>query len=530
MHGTDDRLSSVDRRSFLKIAGVGALALSSTPLLAACVKGASPSPSAPPSSGTPKRGGTLRAGLTGGGPTDSLYPAAALTTPSYAAGALLFDALSGINRQGKVELRLAEEITPNADASTWTIRLKRGVTFHNGKSASAEDLIYTFQQVCDPKSGSVNAPMLAAVDVKGIKKIDDVTISVPCRTPFSALADVMATYNFFSLLPVGFDARHPVGTGPYKYSSFTQGQRLVVARNDNYWVSGEPYFDSVEVINFADETSQLNALLAKQVDVITSLTAASIPQLANAGAYSIVSKTGGWTPIVMRTDIAPFNNPDVVKAVQLLVDREQMLKVIFDGHGQIANDLFGRYDPAYNSTIPQRTYDPDQARALLKRAGAENLHVDMTTSTIANGTVQLATVFAQQASQVGMTVNVKNIDPSAFFGPAWLSRPLTTDFWAYATYFGQAIQSNYPGMFDETHFNNKSWNALYQSAMRTPDEVKRASIVHEMQQIEYDSAGYVIPYNYPQIDGFAANIRGASESATGYPLHFFNDFKTMYFA
>src|SRR4051794_27317911 len=144
MHGNDDGRGSVDRRSFLKIAGIGALAMSSTPLFAACTNGASSTPNQPAASGHPKRGGTLRAGLTGGGQTDTVYPAAALTAPSYAAGALLFDALSGINRQGKVELRLADEITPNADASEWTIRLKRGITFHNGKSATADDLIYTF--------------------------------------------------------------------------------------------------------------------------------------------------------------------------------------------------------------------------------------------------------------------------------------------------------------------------------------------------------------------------------------------------
>lgn len=401
MHGLDDGRGSVDRRSFLKITGAAALAVSSPALLAACTTGWSSIPGPPTSSGTPKRGGTLRAGLTGGGQTDTVYPAAALTAPSYAAGALLFDALSEINRDGKVELRLAEKITPNTGPSMWTIRLKSEITFHNGKSATADDLIYTFQQVCDPQSGSVNAPMLAAVDVKGIKKLDQLTVSVLCKTPFSALADVIATYNFFSLLPVDFDVRHPVGTGPCKFSSFTRGQRLVVTRNDEYWVTGQPYLDSVEVINFADETSQHNALLAKQVDVITSLTVASIPQLASVGAYSIVSHTGGWTPIVMRTDVAPLNNPDVVKAMKLLVDREQMLKVVFAGHGQIANDLFGRYDPAYNSAIPQRPYDPDQARALLKNAGAENLTIDMTTSTVAIGTMQLATVFSQQASQVG---------------------------------------------------------------------------------------------------------------------------------
>jgi len=232
----------------------------------------------------------------------------------------------------------------------------------------------------------------------------------------------------------------------------------------------------------------------------------------------------------MRTDIAPFNDPDVPLAMKLLVDREQMLDVIFNGEGQVANDLFGIYDPAFNSSIPQRPYDPDQARSLLKKAGAENLTAEITTSPIYTGTVQLATVFAQQASVVGANIKVNQIDPSAFFGPAWLSRNLTVGLWATAPYFGQVVQSHYPGMFDETHFNNPAWNSLYEQAMRTPDVDQRAQLVHEMQQIEYDTCGYLIPYTYPQIDGFAQNVRGAEESKVGFPLGFFNDFKTMYFA
>ncbi|MDP3892293.1 hypothetical protein, partial [Nocardioides sp.] len=70
----------------------------------------------------------------------------------------------------------------------------------------------------------------------------------------------------------------------------------------------------------------------------------------------------------------------------------------------------------------------------------------------------------------------------------------------------------------------------YEQAMRTPDLDARAPLVHEMQQIEHDDIGYCIPYNYPQIDGFAANVRGVEESKVGFPLNFFNDFKTMYFA
>jgi peptide/nickel transport system substrate-binding protein len=519
----------ISRRTVLKAAGIGALSLSAAPLLAACTSSTSKA-SKTISDGTPKRGGRLRVGITGGGTNDTLDPSAALTYPSYAAGALLYDSLSGLNRDGQIELRLAKEITPSADAKSWTIRLRNGVQWHDGRSIDADDLIYTFRHVTNASGGSVNAAMLAQVDVAGIKKLDTMTVRVPCKAPFSTLLDILSTYNFFCLLPAGYNPKKPVGTGPYKFVSHTPGQQLVVQRNDNYWVTGQPYLDSVVITDYPDETSQINALLAGQVDVITQLTAASLPQLAAANATSVVSKGGGWTPIVMRTDIAPFNNPDVVTAMKLAVDRQQMLDSIFNGQGAIANDLFGAFDPAFNHNIQQRQHDPDQAKFLLKRAGAEGLTVDFTTSTVAVGTTQLASVFAQQAKTVGVTVNVKQIDPSAFFGPSWLSRSLTTDFWAYAPYFSQAIQSNYPGMFDETHWDNSQWSALYRQAQSTVSAERRKPLVAEMQQLEWDKSGYIIPYYYPVIDGFSSKVRGAKESKLGFPLNFFADFKTLYFA
>lgn len=524
------------RRDVLKLAGAGALSFGGAAALAACGGGGGGA-SGPSLSGGqgPRRGGTLRVGLTGGSVNDTLDPSSATTPPSYAASRMIFDTLMDYDPDVHPIPKLAQEITPNHDATVWTIRLRPGVTFHDGKPLTADDLIFTFRYILNPKHAATYAPLLSPFDLSGLRKVDKLTVQVPCKRPYSILPDIFAYSSAFAVLPEHFDPKKPVGTGPFKFVSFTPGQQLVTERNNHYWIDGQPYVDKIVMTNYADETSEVNALLANQADIISLLSASSANEVKSGGAEIIVNKTGGMTPIVMRVDSGPFANPDVREAMKLMVDRQQMLDVIFDGMGTVANDLFSPYDRAYDHSIPQRPHDPEKAKHLLQKAGASDLAADFVTAPIFSGTVQLATVFAQQAKAIGVRVNVKQKSVADFYGPAWLSYPLTTDYWTYCTYLAQAVQATIPGpapggMFNETHFNDSRYNRLFQKALAEPDETRRIPLIHDMQEIDWKEGGYGIPYFYPLIDGHASNVLGMYHSKSGESFCNRRDFRTIYFA
>jgi peptide/nickel transport system substrate-binding protein len=522
--GRDDAGRSLSRREVLAgVAGAGA-ALSAGSLLGAC---GSTSAAPPQHAGRPRRGGTLRAGLSGGTSSDTVDPLNPLNETDYARVYQLYDMLVTLDRNARPVMALAEEVTPNSDATLWTVRLRSGVTFHNGKDLTADDVIYTFRQILNPKSPAAGASAMSFVDAAGMKKLDRLTVQVPCFRPFATFYDTLPLY-YYSIIPVGFDPKNPVGTGPFKYKSFTPGLQSVFTRNDHYWQDGLPYIDQVVITDYSDEASQVNALLANQVDAVNLLSAQSITTISSGGAEVVISKAGGWTPFTMRVDQAPFSDVRVRQAMRLIVDRKKMMDIVFRGYGTLGNDVFGIWDPEYDHLLPQRQQDIPQAKYLLKKAGRAGLTTTIVTGDIAEGIVEAAQVFKQQASAAGVTVNIDRVTPSEFFGPNYLRWTFAQDFWGYYGYLPQVGFATLPkSPYNETHWDDPHYIALYNQALATVDNARRTAIAHEMQRIDHESGGYIIPYFPPLIDGHAARVHGIAPARVGRPL-FNYDFKILW--
>jgi peptide/nickel transport system substrate-binding protein len=531
--GSSGSANGTSRRDFLRGAAVGAGALGIG--LAGCggSSGTTTSPAATTSSaakGTPKRGGTLRMGLTGGGSADTLDPNIVITYPSFAGLSMIYDTLILLDNNVQPYPGLATEVTSNKDATVWTIRLRKGVEFHNGRELTADDLAFTFVRATGSKNSSFYGP-LTPVNLKEMKKLDKYTLRVPMKQPWSILEDALPANFTLPVLPVGFDPKHAIGTGPYKLKTFTPGQEIATVRNDNYWVTGQPYFDGVTVTEYADETSQVNAMVANQEDAISDFTAASIPSLQSGGAKVVTSKTGAWNVFCMRCDLAPFNDARVRQALRLIVDRPQMLALVFGTEGRVANDLFGIFDPVYDHSIPQREQDIQQAKSLLKQAGHENLHLTLVTADVAVGAVKQSEVFAQQAKAAGVTVSLHQMTSSQLYGPNFLKWPFSMDTWGYASYFVQSRLSYIaPPMLNESHWANPRYQQLFNEAMAITDPGKRTGIAHEMQMLEWNQSGYIIPHNITLFDAVSSRVLGVEPSLVGTSFNFYQQLKTMSFA
>ncbi|MGN6172868.1 MAG: ABC transporter substrate-binding protein, partial [Streptosporangiaceae bacterium] len=260
--------TDMDRRSVLKgLAATGALAVPGLGL-AACGGSSAPKPHS--TAAQIKKGGTLRVALTGGSSADSLDAQSAVTTADFARIFQLNEPLIGFGPDAHLVPILAEELTPSSDATSWVVRVRPGVTFHNGKPLTADDVIYSLKRIVNPKAPLPGAAPLAAVDTAGMKKLDSRTVKIPCHTPYAILDQTLANY-YYNIVPAGYDPKAPVGTGPFKFGSFTPGQESVFERYGSYWQHGQPYLDKVVITDFADETSQLNALTSNQADMVNQL-------------------------------------------------------------------------------------------------------------------------------------------------------------------------------------------------------------------------------------------------------------------
>jgi peptide/nickel transport system substrate-binding protein len=513
-------MSLITRRSLLETAAKGGLAVGAGGLIAACGSSSSKSSAATTAStasaGTPKPGGILHAGLTGGSSSDTCDPNTIVNNTDYCRAANLYEGLLWLNADAQMYYRLAEEMTPNKNATVWTIRLREGVTFHNGKDVTADDLIFSINRVINPKSPGEAANSLHGIIASGMKKLDNRTITVPFSMPYSTFPESLANNITVYVLPVGFDPKAPIGTGPFKLQSFTPGQQTILAKNENYWNAPLPYLDQVIMTDYADETSQVNALLSSSVDVVNLLSQSTIGTVTGSGKKVVISNGGGWNPFTMRVDSPPFNDVRVRQAFRLAVDREKMLETVFGGHGTIGNDIFAIWAPEYDHSIPQRQYDPEQAKSLLKAAGHDSLSVTLVTGDIAQGVINMAEVYAQQAAPAGINAKLDQVTVTDFYGPNYLKWVFAQDYWYYAPYFPQVNQATLPGApFNECHFDNPRYNTLYAQALATLDVGMRAEIAHEMQMIDYTEGGYIIPFFPAVIDGYLPNVNGILQSKTG---------------
>jgi peptide/nickel transport system substrate-binding protein len=515
------------RRQFLQtVAGAGAVAGSGT-LLAACGSGGQKPAST--TAGLKRRGGNLKVGMTGGSSSDTLDPNKPVTDLDISRVMSLYEPLVTLNDQAAgVEYLLAETITPyKGSLSEWIIRLRPGIAFHDGKPFTAADVLFTFARIYN--GGLAGKIFLGPIDLPATRALDNLTVLVKLTAPVATFTEQLAAAPFDLLIaPTTLNPARPNGTGPFRYQSFTPGQRSVFTRNPHYWQHGLPYVDTLTIIDFSDTVSLQGALITGVVQAAGTLDYNQLPGLrTTAGVAPVVSKAGSIVPFTMRVDQPPFNDVRVRQAMRYIVNRPNLIDSALDGLATVASDVFSPYDPDFDSSL-HREQDIPYAKALLKQAGQEGLKVTLTTSPILSGTVAMATVFAEQAKAANVTVALNNVPAGTFFGPNYLQWTFAQDYYSYFPYLTQVAQSMLPGSpYNETHNDNPHYTSLYMQANATADPGLRKEIVHEMQRIDFDQGGYIIPAFTDTLDAYSSKLTGYSQSRLGQPL---SNYGFMHFA
>lgn len=502
------------RRTFMG----GALGLGAAGTLAAC------STAGPvvdiDTSGGPITGGTLRVGLTGGSSADSLDAHIPVNSGDTARVINLYEPLIRRGDDYSLEYRLAESMEADESATRWTVTLRENLKFSDGSQLTADDVAFTIDRIRDPEDPKNGSAMLVAIEELEVK--DDRTLIIHLSAPDAELDDAFSQYQM-GIVPRGYDPDNPIGAGPFKVGSFTASQSTSLVRNDHYW-EGPAHLDEVELINFNDDDAMLNALLSTQVDAIGQIPPALARVIEADERLAILdSETGMWLPFTMRVDAEPFDDVRVRQAFRLAVDREEMVRQVFSGHGQVGNDMFGLYDDHYPQ-FTQREQDVEKAKKLLADAGyPDGITVELVTAPIQAGAVEATQVFAQQAKQAGITINLRRLDTSTFFGDDYLQWPFAQSFWYTRDILSQINQCAMDASpFNETHWGDQAYTDLFHEAQAETDDAKRGKLKEELQKRLFDEGGYIIWGFSNQVDAYQRYVVGFEENATGSPLGGYN--------
>jgi len=275
--------------------------------------------------------------------------------------------------------------------------LRQGVTFHNGKSFGADDVIESLQMHVGEDSKSAAKPIVE--NVAEMNKLGDYQVELVLNAANVDFPYLMSDYHLL-MYPAGqIDEaiQNGIGTGLYEAQSFDPGVRMVATRvADHYKGDSAGFFDEIEFIAINDNTARMNALLTGQVDAINRIDFKTESLLRANPNVRIQEVTGNQHyTFPMLTNNAPYNDVNVRKALKYGINRQEMVDKILLGHGQVANDSpVGPASQYYNADMEQLSYDPDQANFYLREAGMDSLNIDLSASDAAfEGAVDAAQLF-----------------------------------------------------------------------------------------------------------------------------------------
>ncbi|ROM79074.1 ABC transporter substrate-binding protein [Pseudomonas brassicacearum] len=468
------------------------------------------------SPGKGKPGGRIRvAGITSS-TADTLDPAKGSSSTDYVRHYMFYNGLTRFDSHMVPQLELAERID-TSDATLWVITLRKEVTFHNGKGLTAADVVYSLMRHKDPITGSKVLPL--AEQFAEVKANGSHEVQIRLSGPNAELPSILAVSHML-IVPEGTsDFSQGIGTGPFKVKEFKPGVRSIGARNTNYWKPGLPYLDEIEFIGIADEPSRVNALLSGDVQIINEVNPRSTTRIKDSAKHRVVdSPSGNYTDLIIRQDQMPGQSPEFTEAMKLLLDREQVKSAIFRGFARVGNDHpIAPGARFHNADLPQRAYDPEKARFLLKKAGMESISMPVMCSPAATGSVDVAVLLQQSAKEAGLKLNVNRLPSDGYWSNHWAKHPLSfgninprpnADM-----IFSQFFQSTAP--WNESGWKNPQFDQLLIQARGETDEVKRGKMYGDMQALVHEHSGIGVPVFISNIDGVDQRVKGYGTNPLG---------------
>jgi len=353
------RRREIDRRTFLKYAGfsLGAIGVCSA-FPRASVFGSSP-----------KTGGHFKPASVGYPVIRSLDPAlSGLICESQTVWAM-FNALLRFDADMNIVPDLAQSwSTP--DDSTYIFTLFPGIKFHDGTECTAEDVVFSLERVRDPGTGSPHKDKL--LEVEAIQAVDKRTVKITTKRPFAPMLSYLCNARTGTQIvskkaveKYGAEyGKNPVGTGPFKLVDWKPGEKVEFVKHGQYFMKGLPYVDKVTQFLIAEESTATNAIMSKDVDLLSSVLFSDIKALQETAGVKIVRQPGlNIRFVMMNCKSKPFDDVFVRKAFAHAFDRKQLMDAVLYGEGVLANGIIPpSIKWAHHPTLDAQAFRPGEAR------------------------------------------------------------------------------------------------------------------------------------------------------------------------
>ncbi|MDO8531469.1 MAG: ABC transporter substrate-binding protein, partial [Dehalococcoidia bacterium] len=457
-----------------------------------------------------------------------------LVSPAYS-NLLYYDAETG----SKIVPELAEQWNVSPDALTYTFKLRKGVKFHDGTPLTPADVVFSLERMKSPPKGGLSASADLLVAMDKVQAVGDDTVTLTMKYAFAPLVSTLVV-NFTPIFSKAYVEKNGdmkttvMGSGPFKFKSYTPSVSFDLVKNESYWVQGRPYLDGISVFVIKDPATRLAALRTGQAKqsgrTYSAVTPTEMETLKKEvpGMRFVASPTvlGPWFFMNMRN--APLKDLRVRQAISLSLDRQAAVKVVGEGAG-----IVGTYFPFSDWGIPRdellkmpgfrqpKDQDIADAKKLLADAGYPN-GFSMTILSRGNQVTKTGAVFmTDQLSKIGITANVQVLEDAVFWengrkaqhqAMVYPPATLTADPHAIGRFFTKGSSLNFSGNDNDTKVNE-----LWDKQARTVDPAARQAIIVEVERYLLTESLPAIPIAWPSnFIAISAQERGFAPGVTDY--------------
>lgn len=474
-----------------------------------------------PAKAAPQKGGHFKVGISGGSTSDSLDPGSFSDNFMQCVGHAIHNYLTEVTPEGELIGELATEWDATPDARTWTFKLRQGVTFHNGKSVEADDVIASLNHHRGEESKSAAKPIVKQIE--SLEAPDAKTVVVTLAQGNADFPFLMSDYHL-PVMPASdgkVDPTNGIGCGAFALDAFDPGLKVSVKRNPDYWKSDRGWFDRVTFTVIKDVAARQNALTTGEIHAMNRVDLKTIHLLKRHPEVEVAAITGGQHYTApMITTAEPFTDNNVRLAVKHAINRQEILDKILQGYGSLGNDHPISPSYRYYADLPQRGYDPDKAKHHLKKAGMDSLDVNLSASDAAfGGAVDAAVLMKEHAQPAGININVVREPADGYWSNVWGKKPWCMSYWGGRPTENWMFSIGYAegAAWNATKWSHERFNKLLAESRAELNQEKRAEMFAEMQHLVRDEGGVVVPVFADYIDGVRKEI-GHGKLASNWDL------------
>ncbi|MGO0058878.1 glutathione ABC transporter substrate-binding protein [Brevibacillus fluminis] len=502
-----------------------ALSLVCTGVLAGC--GSQPEQSATSGSAAeaPKAGGTLIVARKAD--ANNLDPQFISNIPSanYIFGKV-YEGLVKTDKDMQYQPSLATE-WKQVDDLTWEFRLREGVTFHDGAPFNAEAVKKTIERILDPKVKSPRASVFSMV--KEVKAVDEHTVQFILSSPYTPLLSILASNEGSMLSPKAIAehadtlSKNPIGTGPFKFESWTPGQEMILVKNDSYW-GQKPKVDKIDYKVVPEDTTRIAMVEAGEVHVADQLPVTELERVQTSQSMNLVRAEGlGVEYIGFNTQQKPFDDERVRQAVAHAIEKDAIIKGVYNNVGNRAVTALSPKMAGFNTKLEDYNYDVNKAKELLAEAGYPNGFKTSIVTDDRKERINVAEVIQSQLKGIGIDLEIKVMEYGAYldmtdkgqhamFIGGWGNATGDADYNQYNVFHSSSKGSAGNIAF----YNNPEVDKLIVEGRKEQDPEKRNAIYAKLQEIELKEAPVIPIRTIDHIAAAGKNVQGFWLNPIGY--------------